>query len=80
MTSMDKKAFYGRLDDMLEVAPGTVQGSNQLADLESWDSLAVISFIALVDSQYQVSLPVKAIIACRTVDDLARLVEESQRA
>lgn len=79
MTSIDKEAFYGKLDEMLEVAPGTVRGSNELAGLDLWDSLAVISFIALVDSEYQVSLPAKEIAACRTVDDLARLVEENQR-
>lgn len=76
---MDKNTFYKRLDEMLEVAPGTVQGSAELAGLESWDSLAVMSFIAMVDSQYRISLPAKAIAACRTVDDLATLVEENSR-
>jgi acyl carrier protein len=78
MTSMDKNTFYRSLDEMLEVDSGTVQGSDKLADLESWNSLAVISFIAMADSQYKVSLPAKAITACRTVDDLAKLVEENQ--
>jgi acyl carrier protein len=79
MTPMDKNIFYKRLDEMLEVAPGTIQGSVELAGLEAWDSLAVMSFIAMIDSQYQISLPAVAIIACRTVDDLATLVEEDQR-
>lgn len=75
---MDKNTFYRRLDEMLELAPGTVQGSNVLAELEAWDSLAVMSFIAMVDTHYSVSLAAKAITACRTADDLASLVEANQ--
>lgn len=80
MTFMDRDTFYHELDEMLEVASGTVKGSDALGELESWDSLAVISFIAMVDSQYGVSLPAKAITACRTAADLAKLVEENRRA
>ena len=43
---MDKNIFYGRNGELLEVAPGTVQGAGKLADLEAWHSLAVIAFIA----------------------------------
>ncbi len=78
MTTMDHNTFYCRLDDLLELAPGTVQGSNALDELQAWDSLAVVSFIAMVDSQYGVSLVVKAITACRTAHDLATLVEENR--
>jgi acyl carrier protein len=76
---MDKKTFYCKLDELLELPPGTVQGSAELAAIEAWDSLTLLDFIAMADSQYGVSLPGKAIAECRTADDLATLVEESQR-
>jgi acyl carrier protein len=80
MTTLDKPAFYKQMDDLLEASPGTVHGLDELAALESWDSLAVMSFIAMADSKYGVSFSAKAITACRTVDDLAALVEANLRA
>ncbi|MGA2770188.1 MAG: acyl carrier protein [Bryobacteraceae bacterium] len=77
---MNKDAFYLKMDELLEAAAGTVQGSSALANLEDWNSLAVIGFIAMVDTEYGVSLPAKAILSCRTVDDLAALVAEAPRA
>jgi len=75
---MDKSTFYLKLDEMLELDPGSTQGSTRLADMEAWDSLAVMSFIAMADSDYGISLAAKAIAACRTVDDLVALIEEKQ--
>jgi len=75
---MDKNTFYLRIDELLEAAPGTVTGATELASLEAWDSLALMGFIALVDSHYKVNLPAKEITACQTVDDLAALVAAHQ--
>jgi acyl carrier protein len=75
---MSKSEFYLKMEDALESSPGTVEGSQVLADLEGWDSTAVISFIAMIDSEYGVSLPAKEIAACRTVDDLFELVKRSR--
>ncbi len=68
------------MDEMLELPEGTIQGPQQLADTAAWDSLAVISFIALADTQYHTSVPARLVSACRTVDDLAALIEEKPRA
>jgi acyl carrier protein len=45
-----------------------------LADL-NWDSLAFVSFIAMVDSRFGVAVPPKQLAKCRTVADLAALME-----
>ena len=66
--------FYLKLDEMLDLPPGTLKGSEELEGLEGWDSVAVITFIALADSEYGVVLPPKEIAACRTVSTLADLI------
>jgi acyl carrier protein len=70
--------FYRNLDELLEVEPGTIGGSELLADIEAWDSVTVVSFIAMADERYGVNIPIKRIVACRTVDDLAAVVAELQ--
>ena len=40
------------LEDMLDLESGTLKPDTALKDLEEWDSIALISFIALVDDEF----------------------------
>lgn len=71
---MSKQEFLRLLDELVETPPGTLQGGEALADLPAWDSLGVVSFIALADEHFGLSLPPKEIAAATTVDDLVSLV------
>jgi acyl carrier protein len=75
---MDRNAFYSELDELLELPKGTTRPEQLLDKLPEWDSLAVISLIALADSKYNVSLEPKRIGACKTVQDLALHIEEQE--
>lgn len=75
MTPIDRDNFYQKLGDVMDVASGTMTGSTQLADIEAWDSLAILGFLALADRHYNVLLSAKSITGCQTVDDLAALIE-----
>jgi acyl carrier protein len=70
---MAHQEFLSLLDELLELSPGTLKGSELLGSLEGWDSLAVMSFIAMVDEHSGLTVSPKAIVACKTVDDLAKL-------
>jgi acyl carrier protein len=72
---MDRSAFLRALDDMLELDPGTLTPETRLEDLEGWDSLAVISFIALVDEQCGHVVSGDALLKAATVADLLALAE-----
>lgn len=67
---MDTKDFLLALDDMLELPSGTLTGSEVLEDLEGWDSLGVISFIALVDETMGVVVEGERLVRAKTVGDL----------
>lgn len=71
---MERSEFLLSLDELLELEPGTVRGSEALDNLEGWNSLAVISFMALVDEHFGVSLQPRQIAACTTVADLMGLL------
>ncbi len=74
MKKMDRQEFLARLDELLELPAGTLKGPELLGSLDEWDSLAVLSFIAMADEKFGRTFASKAIVACKTVDDLAKLV------
>jgi len=68
--SMTREDFLQSVDRLVELPLGTLKGSEYLSDLEHWNSLAMISFIALADSHNRVSLSARQLMSCTTVDDL----------
>lgn len=70
---MDRKDFLLALDETLELEPGTLTGDETLESLESWDSLAVISFIALVDEKLEIVVEGEKLARAKTVADLLAL-------
>lgn len=71
---MNKNQFLNLLDELQEVAHGTIKGDERLEDLPRWDSLAVIGFIAMLDEQFSLNVPAAKINDCKTVGDLMALV------
>lgn len=77
---MDKKTFLAELEMLLELDSGALRGTEALEDIEQWDSLAVISFIAMVDERMNIVVEGEALSESRTIEDLYRLVEQSVAA
>jgi acyl carrier protein len=69
-----KTQFLLSLDELLELDPGTLKGSEALDSLEGWNSLAMISLMALVDEHFGVSLRPRHIASCSTIADLVGLL------
>ena len=70
---MTRKQFLQSMDKLVELPRGTLQGAEKLNELEQWNSMAMIGFIALVDSNNRTSLSPPQILACQTVSDLLQL-------
>ena len=70
---MIRKEFLMAVDEILELSPGTLQGPEKLEDFPFWDSTAMISFMALADSNNGVRLAPREMSSCKTVDDLLRV-------
>jgi len=67
---MDAKEFLLALDEMLELDAGTLTGGETLESLDDWDSLAVISFIAMVDEKLNLVVEGAKLAEAKTVADL----------
>ena len=67
---MTRQQFLYSMDKLLELPRGTLKGPERLHELEQWNSLAMISFIALADTNNRVSVSAAQLLACSTVSDL----------
>jgi|TARA_B110000261_G_scaffold135298_1_gene152733 acyl carrier protein len=65
--------FYKKLSDILEI--DSIEDLDTLRDFEYWDSLTVLSILAMLDSELSVSLSVEELDECITAKDLYLMVE-----
>lgn len=70
---MTKQEFYAQLDEILENPTGTIKGNEQIADLERWDSLAAILFIAMLDQHLGLTVDASKVVECKNVENLLAL-------
>ena len=70
---MTLKEFLVRLDEIVELPAGSLHGDEKLEDLEGWNSLAMLSFMAMVDEHCNLRLSPRQFVNCETVSDLAAL-------
>jgi len=70
----NRNEFLCLLDELFELPPGSLTGQEALADLEGWGSMAVVSFMALADEHYGVTLSPRQFGNCVTVNDLLALI------
>ena len=66
-------AFYAGLAEIFEVTEADIHPAFDLAS-HTWDSLAIVSTLALIDEVYNQMVDGKALGACETVADIEALV------
>ena len=67
--------FYNGMAELLEVEEDKISPDFELHSGEAaWDSLAIVSTIALVDDCFNVMLEGKALMECKTVSDIEQLI------
>lgn len=68
--------FYNGLAEILEIDVAQVTPQLRLGD-HAWDSLAIISVIALVDELFDQMLSGQALAQCETVADIVALIKRA---
>ena len=72
----DIAAFIKKIEfEMDEIEPGTIKPATHFRELEQWSSMMGLIFIALIDTEYEVTLNGNDLINCKTVDDLYQVVK-----
>jgi acyl carrier protein len=65
--------FYAKLAEILE--EDEVREDSQFESLQAWDSLGMLSVIAMIDSHYGVNLMSADLAGIKTAGDLWKLVQ-----
>lgn len=69
--------FYIKLAEILEVE--TVNPEGILQNYENWDSLTILSILAMVDANYGVNLTAGELRQMKTAGELATVIESRRR-
>jgi acyl carrier protein len=62
------------IEEVLDVSEGSLRGDELLRDLENWDSLAFLSFLAMADTRFGIKVTPAELRACVSVEDLCKLL------
>jgi len=73
LETVTREEFLTQLDELLELPAGTLKGGEKLEELENWNSLAMVSFMTLVDEHFKIKLSPRQFVNCATVNDLLSL-------
>ena len=72
---MKIESFVQDFESAVDGIPaGSIKPDTKFHDLPQWDSLALLSILALVDGNYNVQVSGKEVQACTTIEDLFKLV------
>jgi acyl carrier protein len=72
---MSEDVFLSKLAEILAVNRKDM-GQFKL-DFNNWDSLMVIETIAAIDQHFGVTVPTKKLTACKSVEELLRLIRNN---
>lgn len=69
------EAFLTEFSEIFEVSPSEMVSSFEFeADLH-WDSLAIVSTIALIDEHYNITVKADDFVTCKNFRELASMIE-----
>jgi acyl carrier protein len=77
MQTIDETEFFERLATILDIEE--VKPEDVLKEYEQWDSLAILSVLAMADSKYGITIKPEEIRAAVSAADLADLVDAKTR-
>lgn len=70
---MTKQEFLHALEEAVGADKDSIRGDESLKDLDGWDSMAAISFIAMADERLGTLVEPAKLAACKTVSNLIAL-------
>lgn len=71
--AVTRSELFRELELVLEVDAGSITGDEVLSDL-GWNSLAVLTFIAMADEKFGVNLSASAVEGSKSISDLIALL------
>ena len=71
----DKKLLLNRLEEELGIDSNHLTGTEEFDQIDGWDSLMLVSVIAMLDEQYNLQISAEEFGNCKSVNDFILLVQ-----
>lgn len=66
---MNQEEKIAKLEEIMELDEGTLKASDVLDDYDEWDSISILSYIAMIDSDYHKTIDGDEVKSFVTVQD-----------
>jgi acyl carrier protein len=73
-----KEQFLEKVKETLEIEGRELQFSDNFKEYDEWDSLNLLSMIAMIDEDYGVVIDSNAMSKVQTLDELFQLIESNK--
>lgn len=73
---MSNEEKLEKIADIMDIEVEDLQEDAHLSDYEEWDSVAILSFIALMDEQFSKAVPGATIKQFITIKDVMNAMEK----
>ncbi len=73
---MENQEKMNLLEEIMELDEGTLKPEDELESYPEWDSITVLSFIALMDEKFHKTISGKEIKEFKTVEDVLKVMEQ----
>lgn len=70
---MNETEFYRFIEDKLELKKKSIKKDTILKDIEDWDSLAILTFIVVMDTDFKKKINNKIILKAKKGIDLYKI-------
>jgi acyl carrier protein len=70
--------FLRGFEQLFHLPAETLTGSEPLKNLQAWDSLAIVEFMAYADATYGIALAPERFRGCESIQDLFSLVSQDE--
>lgn len=62
--------FIRLMEEVFEKDGGSITQTDNFRDYETWDSLRVLAVVAMINQEYDVTIPREDFLTCHTIGDL----------
>jgi len=62
------------LSQAMDLPKGKLTGDETLSEIEAWDSLAILSFMAFVDTNCGITLRPDELLKCESIRDVKAII------
>ena len=73
-----EEIFLSFVEESLELTPGILSNNlnTNLEEIEEWDSLSIMSFVSLIDVEFNIEVDANILLNCKTPSELFKLTKK----